>query len=139
MSIANIAANNGWAMALLGAGIVMTGLVILSIAISQIHKLVDFWEKRQKEAEAAPEKQPVREPAEESTPPLDMAPCPINLDELAALYRPLTEPLGAPFELKDLYRAAGESDLPHPHITIRCFREAGLLTMAAEGLFVWKE
>ncbi len=137
MSIANIAANNGWAMALLGAGIVMTGLVILSIAISQIHKLVDFWEKRQKEAEAATETVPA--PAEEPTPPVDMAACPINLDDLVALYRPLTEPLGAPFELKDLYRVAGESDLPHPHITIRCFREAGLLTMAAEGLFVWKE
>ncbi len=143
MSIANIAANNGWAMAFLGAGIVMTGLVVLALAISQIHKLVDFWEKRQQKAaaaaevEAAPDTLPA--PAEERTPPVDLAPCPINMDEIAALYRPLTEPLGSPFELKDLYRLAGESDLPHPHITIRCFREAGLLTIAEEGLFVWKD
>jgi hypothetical protein len=67
-----------------------------------------------------------------------MAACPVNLDELMLLYRALTEPLGSPFELKDLYRVAGESDLPHPHITIRCFRDAGLLTMEGEGLFSWK-
>ena len=138
MGIANIAANNGWAMAFLGASIVMTGLIILSLAISQIHKLVDFWEKRKKkEAEAAvaaPAAIVAEEPAQ-----VEMAACPINLDELVALYQPLSEPLGSPFELKDLYRLAGETNLPHPHITIRCFREAGLLMMAEEGLFIWKD
>ena len=138
MGIANIAANNGWAMAFLGAGIVMTGLIILSLAISQIHKLVDFWEKRKKKeveaASAAPAPTATEEPAQ-----VEMAACPINLDELVALYQPLSEPLGSPFELKDLYRVAGESNLPHPHITIRCFREAGLLMMAEEGLFIWKD
>ncbi|MDJ0873952.1 MAG: OadG family protein [Desulfobacterales bacterium] len=138
MGIANIAANNGWAMAFLGASIVMSGLIILSLAISQIHKLVDFWEKRKKkEAEAAvaaPAPIVAEEPAQ-----VEMAACPINLDELVALYQPLSEPLGSPFELKDLYRLAGESNLPHPHITIRCFREAGLLMMAEEGLFIWKD
>ncbi len=138
MGIANIAANNGWAMAFLGISIVMTGLIVLSLAISQIHKLVDFWEKRQKkEAESIPT---APAPAAADKPaPVEMAPCPINLDELAALYRPLTAPLGSPFALQDLYRLAGEADLPHPHITIRCLREAGLLMMAEEGLFNWKD
>ncbi len=137
MGFANIAANNGWAMAFLGAGIVMTGLIILSLAISQIHKLVDLLERRQKKADQAPAPAVVME-AESPPPPLLTGQCPINLDELAALYQPLTEPLGAPFELKELYRVAGEADLPHPHITIRCFREAGFLTMEGEGLFSWK-
>jgi Na+-transporting methylmalonyl-CoA/oxaloacetate decarboxylase gamma subunit len=135
MGVANIAANNGWSMALLGIGIVMTGLIILSLAISQIHKLVDFWENRKKKAAEAPVAEP---PAAEKTEPAHTDACPINIDELAALYQPLTEPLGSPFELKELYRVASESDLPHPHITIRCFREAGLLTMVNEGLFSWK-
>ncbi len=138
MGIANIAANNGWAMAFLGISIVMTGLIVLSLAISQIHKLVDFWEKRQKEDTEATLAAPVPTTAEEPA-PVEIAACPVNLDELAALYRPMTEPLGSPFALKDLYRIAGESDLPHPHITIRCFREAGLLMMAEEGLFIWKD
>ncbi len=137
MGIANIAANNGWSMAFLGAGIVMTGLIILSLAISQIHKLVAFWEKRKQKQTAPPV---AAEPPEAESPePADVAACPANLGELTALYRALTEPLGSPFELKDLYRVAGESDLPHPHITIRCFREAGHLAMAEEGLFVWKD
>ena len=135
MGIANIAANNGWAMASLGAGIVMSGLIILSLAISQIHKLVDVWEKRKEKATAAPAAEP---PAETKPAPVETAACPINLDELAVLYQPLTEPLGSPFELKELYRLAGEANLPHPHITIRCFREAGLLTMEDKGLFSWK-
>ncbi len=138
MGIANIAANNGWAMAFLGASIVMTGLIILSLAISQIHKLVDFWEKRKKKEAEAAVAAPAAIVAEEPA-PVEMAACPINLDELVALYQPLSEPLGSPFELKDLYRLAGESNLPHPHITIRCFREAGLLMMAEEGLFIWKD
>jgi Na+-transporting methylmalonyl-CoA/oxaloacetate decarboxylase gamma subunit len=136
MGFANIAANNGWSMAILGAGIVMTGLIILSLAISQIHKLVELWNRRQ--AKAAHPPAPAVEPAIESPAPPLADQCPVNLDELAALYQPLTDPLGSPFELKDLYRVAGESDLPHPHITIRCFRDAGLLTMEGEGLFSWK-
>ncbi len=136
MGIANIAANNGWSMAFLGAGIVMTGLIILSLAISQIHKLVDMWEKRgQKQVEP-----PAADaPETESPKPDETAACPVNLNELTVLYQALTEPLGSPFELKALYRVAAESDLPHPHITIRCFREAGHLTMAEEGLFSWKD
>ena len=136
MGIANIAANNGWSMAFLGAGIVMTGLIILSLAISQIHKLVDMWEKR-KQKQSEP---PVADaPETESPKPAETAACPVNLDELTVLYQALTEPLGSPFELKTLYRVAAESDLPHPHITIRCFREAGHLIMAEEGLFAWKD
>ncbi len=135
MGVANIAANNGWSMAILGAGIVMTGLIILSLAISQIHKLVDVWENRKKKAAEAPVAEP---PAAEKAEPVQADACPINLDELVALYQPLTEPLGSPFELKELYRVAGETDLPHPHITIRCFREAGLLIMEDAGLFSWK-
>jgi hypothetical protein len=46
MGLDNIVLNNGWSQAFVGASIVMTGLVILSIAISQIHKLVEFWENR---------------------------------------------------------------------------------------------
>ena len=137
MGIANIAANNGWAMAFLGAGIVMTGLIVLSVAISQIHKLVEIWEKRgRKEAEP-----PAADtaPETEGPPAAEMAACPVNLDELMLLYRALTEPLGSPFELKELYRVAAASDLPHPHITIRCLREAGHLSMAEAGLFAWKD
>ncbi|MGD8242291.1 MAG: OadG family protein, partial [Desulfobacterales bacterium] len=79
MGFANIAAHNGWSMAILGAGIVMTGLIILSLAISQIHKLVELWNRRQ--AKAAPPPAPAVEPAIESPAAPLAAQCPINLDE----------------------------------------------------------
>ncbi len=47
MGLDNIALYHGWSQAFLGITIVMIGLIILSIAISQIHKLVAFWERRQ--------------------------------------------------------------------------------------------
>ena len=42
----NITANNGWAMAVVGASIVFVGLVILSFVISQIHVILNLWERK---------------------------------------------------------------------------------------------
>ena len=46
--IENITNHNGWAMAAVGATIVFSGLVILSFVISQIHKILRFWDDREK-------------------------------------------------------------------------------------------
>ena len=46
--IDNITSNNGWAMAVVGATTVFVGLIVLSFVISQIHKILDFWESRGK-------------------------------------------------------------------------------------------
>ena len=43
-----INANNGWAMALAGAIIVMSGLSLLSFIISKLHKVLDVIENRKK-------------------------------------------------------------------------------------------
>lgn len=45
----NISANNGWAMAITGPLIVMSGLTILAIIISQLHKIVALFDKKNKE------------------------------------------------------------------------------------------
>ena len=136
MGIANIAANHGWSQALLGITIVMTGLFVLCLAISQIHKLVAFWERRQNRIQAPPsgpstEDQGIPEAAADQ--------CPADLNAMVAIYRPLTESLGAPFQLKDLYQLAAEYNLPHPYITIRCLREDGHLVAQGEGLFNWND
>jgi len=46
-----ISANNGWAMAITGPLIVMSGLTILSIIISQLHKIVAMFDKKSKETQ----------------------------------------------------------------------------------------
>ena len=136
MGFDNIAANYGWSQAILGISIVMTGLVILSLAISQIHKLVAFWERRQ--AGSSVKSSGPADPQTASAPPLADQ-CPLDLDATLKRYRPLTESLGAPFQLKDLYHQAVAHDLPHPHITIRCLREDGHLIALGEGFFNWNE
>ncbi len=44
-----INAYNGWAMAITGPLIVMGGLSILSIIISQLHKVVALFDKKEEE------------------------------------------------------------------------------------------
>ena len=44
-----INASNGWAMAITGPLIVISGLTILSIIISQLHKLVAIFDKKAKQ------------------------------------------------------------------------------------------
>lgn len=136
MGLDNIALYHGWSQAFLGATIVMIGLIILSIAISQIHKLVAFWERRQVGPSAASGK-PAQHEADSAASTGDQ--CPLDLHASLKLYRPLTESLGAPFQLKDLYQRATQYDLPHPHITIRCLREDGHLVALGEGFFNWNE
>ncbi|WP_300459313.1 OadG family protein [Desulfobacula sp.] len=44
-----INAYNGWAMAITGPLIVISGLAILSIIISQLHKIIAIFDKKPKE------------------------------------------------------------------------------------------
>ncbi|MCP3952207.1 MAG: OadG family protein [Desulfobacterales bacterium] len=120
-----ISANNGWAMALAGALIVMTGLTVLSFIISQLHRLVELIEKK----EAVPEDTGADRLPEKF---------PDNLDKVAALYEPLAQQLPASFGLEALYALTQENNYPHPHLTIRSFRESGILIAQGEGQFSWK-
>jgi hypothetical protein len=138
MGLDNIALYNGWSQAVLGAFIVMTGLVILSIAISQIHKLVDFWERRAQKPAPAPAAAPTGTATTVDGLTLDVPEqCPADIDQVATLYQPLVAQLGTTFELQELYRRAAQFDLPHPHITIKCLREAGILLPQGDGKFSW--
>ncbi len=134
----NITANNGWAMAAVGATIVFCGLVILSFAISQIHRLLALWDERDKYF-GGPKKP---EPQERAAPPRAPAYTPVQLppvDELARIYRPLAEQLKEPFDLIQLFELTKEMDLPHPHLSIKRLREAGYLLPREQGTFSWNK
>jgi hypothetical protein len=59
------------------------------------------------------------------------------LDDAADLYGPLIATLGEEFLMRDLYALFREQNLPHPHITIRNFWNAGLLKQTDTGAFLW--
>lgn len=134
----NIAANNGWAMAAVGASIVFAGLVVLSFVISQIHKILELWEK----------KDILKEPQQEAPPtdktqkiqgPLYKAPHLPTVNDLISIYRPLAEQLKEPFELSQLFDISNKMDLAHPHLSIKQLWEAGVLIAQGDGTFTWNK
>ena len=131
----NINANNGWAIAVLGAGIVFSGLAVLSLVISQIPRILQLFEHRGKpevKAEAELKSREKKKPVET----IKRLPEP---KELVSIYRPLVEGLEEPFQLALLYESAARMDLPHTHISISRLREAGVLSAQGDGAFIWNK
>ena len=120
-----ISAHNGWAMAITGSIIVMSGLAVLAFIISQLHKITGLFEKK-KEAAVNVTK---------TVTDIDVF---ADLAATARIYQPLTADLGDSFHLADLYRIFEKEQLPHPHLTISALREAKYLQSLGEGYFGWK-
>ena len=132
-SIENITANNGWAMAVAGALIVMTGLSVLSLVISQFHKVVDLIEKSKQAKNKVSAATVSVAPEEHDATPSE----PADIHETAKLYQTAASVLGKEFELRKLYALAAEKQLPHPHLSIRSMREAGIIVPVGDGVFTW--
>jgi len=129
-----ISAANGWAMAYTGAAIVAAGLTILALIISQLHKVIAFFEKQEPDGTDPTKTLPGTEELIESmVSDLDL----MNLEDAAAVYQTLAEQLQQPFKLEELYGLTQQHRLPHPHLTIKSFREAGKLVFQGDGLFTW--
>lgn len=128
-----ITAQNGWAMAATGACIVITGLSVLSFIISQLHRILGIFEKKEKTtSEVVKEtKDPISAVVVNTTDPL------LDLEATALQYRSLTAQLGESFELAQLYQALEAAKAPHPHITVRELKTSGYLATGEEGLFSW--
>lgn len=134
MGLEAISAANGWAMALTGALIVMTGLSVLSFIISNLHKLVAILERTTDNAQkTAPGK------GKETTGDLKSVELLSDLAGLKKMYEPLIKELKQPFQLSELYNISEKNKLPHTHLTIKRLREEGVLTPAGDGAFTWKQ
>jgi len=131
-----ISTHNGWAMAIAGALIVFSGLVVLSTAISQIHRILLFFENKYAGFRNNNKIQENDEPEEQPDSDLPKE-FPSELDEIACLYQPLIEKIGETFYLSDLYKIAKENNFPHPHITLTAFRDAKILVPYGDGVFSW--
>ncbi len=129
-----ISAQNGWAMAIAGALIVMAGLTVLSFVISQLHKIAALLEK-------GVEKRPEKKQAVKTVPQDSIAPKPptFDIDEAHERLKPLVAELGEPFELANLYELANNGQLPHVHLSIRSLRESGVIVPAGDGRFGWRD
>ncbi|MFO7559966.1 MAG: OadG family protein [Desulfobacterales bacterium] len=126
-----ITTHNGWSMAMVGAAIVFSGLVVLSLAISQLKKLIALWENRNKQTlkngmpDENTEAKGIELPEH----------WPEDIHEAASLYEPLFKKLGDSFPLSDLYTLSKKNNYPHPHLTIKRLREAQILIPVGDGNF----
>lgn len=125
-------------MAITGAVIVMTGLSLLSIIISQLHRVIMFFEhgvgmlpfnngKAKKEGKG-------KNRAEN---PRDMDHVLSNIGNLVLFYRTITSDLGDAFDLRELYSIFRKNDFPHPYLTIRTLRYEGYLVHTRDYKFTW--
>ncbi len=130
-----INAHNGWSMAIVGASIDFTGLIILSIIISQLHKFLEFLEARKGKKKVVEKSHQGSGVKGKSIPEI----FPEDILEVAKLYGPLIEKIGKEFQLTELYRLANENSYPHPHLTITSFRQEGILIPIEDGLFTWNQ
>ena len=132
-SFSRITAGNGWAMAALGITIDLTGLAILALIISRVPKLVGLMEKIgslfKKSPKAPSPKQVVTAKSDARSAE--------GVHKIAEIYKDCAKGLGEVFQLAELYRSSEENGLPHPHLTIKSLREAGLLVSQGNGLFKW--
>ena len=133
-----ISAQNGWVMALAGALIVFAGLVVLSTAISQLHRILGLIDKSRTTFEQNQKMPIIEEPNVKLGISLPQQ-LPSDINEIARLYEPLLEELGETFYLADLYEIARKNDFPHPHITLTAFREAEILISHGDGVFTWNQ
>ena len=133
-----INAANGWAMAAVGAIIVFSGLVVLSFVISQLNRILSFWENlisNFKKNHKAKQTDELQDEDNAVVPYL----IPSDIKEAARFYSHLIEDLDQPFELTRLYAISQQKGFPHPHITISNFRQANILLPAGDGLFTWSQ
>lgn len=124
-------------MAVLGTLIVMTGLAVLSLVISQLYRLVALFERRKEAATVCTEPPTALKTTRESSKTVDFPLA--DLEEAARRCMAQAASLGAIFELKALIQILKETGWPAPHLTLRTFRESGVLIPAGEGRFAWKE
>ena len=123
-------------MAVIGASIVFAGLVILSFVISQIHKVLELWDRRgtsqeqPKEAAAPSAAQKIQGTAYK-------APHLPSVNDLVSIYRPLVQQLNEPFELPQLFEISNKMDLAHPHLSIKQLWDADFLIAQGDGTFIW--
>ena len=131
-----ISAYNGWAQAFTGAIIVMIGLTILATVISFLPKLISLFETKKK----PPSVESVSLTTEQKTDMEKAANIDVlkNIGDAASAYTIFMGPLGESFQLGDLYQIFKKNNLPHPHLTIKSFREAGHLLPKGNGEFYWK-
>ncbi len=126
-----INANNGWAISVVGISIVFSGLVMLSLVISQLYKAIDLFENPQKIKDWFPEKTEIKEP--------EALVITAAHKETAKQYSLLVSTMEDHFSLPRLLHLAQVSGLKDPHTNLNILLKSGIVVPDKAGLFTWDQ
>jgi hypothetical protein len=128
----NISANNGWAIVSVGISIVVSGLAVLSFAISQLHKILHFWDHRGSWFKKVEERE--EEKADRQSPALELSQ---DVQENIRNFKLLTAKLGDPFSLPKLIEYSEKRGLKNPHSALNTLLTAKIIVPDGNGYFKW--
>ncbi|AOY57819.1 MULTISPECIES: OadG family protein [Desulfococcus] len=129
-----ISAHNGWSIAAVGISIVFTGLVLLSVAIAQLHKILAFWEDRDQFYEQFRKKRDKHATTEEVCIVI-----PGNIQEPARHFKLLADRMAEPFALPKLLENAVRCGISHPHSTLNTLLLSDIVVPDGEGYYRWNQ
>ena len=117
-----IIAHDGLGISVIGLSIVFVCLILLSLAVSRIHKLIELWDKKDQKA-----------------PPISDLTVPQDVRRTSRQFKLLIEWIGEPFPLPKLLDLSKKCGLSRPHSTINEFIKCELIIPAENGYYVWNK
>ena len=135
-----INANNGWAISVVGVSIVFSGLVMLSLVISQLHKVLALWENPSKIKALFKIKQPEDQSDKLQEKEIaDQAVFTETQKEVVKQFSLLIRTMEDHFSLPRLLHLAQISDLKNPHSTLNNLLETKIIIPDGSGFFTWEK
>jgi len=135
IGIEAIEAYNGWAMALNGASIVFIGLVLLSFAVSRLHRILGFWERR---SGRSPQASSEGSGNSSLDPGFGNPSLPSEIAAGVQQLRLLSERIGDPFSLPRVLDLAQKAGMLQSHSVANHALASGMLAPDGKGYFSWK-
>jgi len=129
-----IIAHDGLGISVIGISIVFVSLILLSLAVSQVHKLIGLWDKRNTYYQRL--KKPQKRGDQKT--PLEM-PVPQDVRRASRQFKLLIEWIGEPFPLPKLLDLSEKCGLSSPHSTINEFIKCKLIIQDDNGYYIWNK
>lgn len=128
-----IIAHDGLGISVIGISIVFVSLILLSFAVSQIHKLIGLWDKKNTSYQRL--KKPQQK--DQKTPPVSELTVPQDVQRASRQFKLLIEWMGEPFPLPKLLDLSEKCGLSRPHSTINELLKCELIIPDENGYFIW--
>jgi hypothetical protein len=133
-----INANNGWAISAVGVSIVFSGLVMLSLVISQLHKVLAVWEDPSKIKTFFKAKQPeVKTEELQEKLVSEQLIFTESQKEVAKQFALFVRTMEDHFSLPRLLHFAQISCLKDPYLNLNNLLKAKIIVPDGSGFFTW--